>query len=193
MAQSPFAKRRTYLYTRIFEYEKRKEEIGKKFQAKTQYYKFTPSKFQSEAYAKRIKTINRTLAKWRKQLERMDKESNKLYALMNAIAIYQGINLNNRYSAGREAYNRDWVARGIYYLYGQQESKLSDKDLRDFIGEKNHAAPSKIRTAFMSVLMSKSDEHKEIREKWKGFHTYVRNVLTARENSFIDNRRAPGT
>lgn len=117
-------------YTMIWQYEKRRTEIKKKYGGRL-----------SDGYAERVKMITRKIASWKKQIRRIDTRNNQIAMIEKSINLYFNTDIRSKDKCPIRS-----LARNCYYKYGMEHG-IEGSKLSHFIGRSLLSA-HKQRTRF---------------------------------------------
>lgn len=125
-----------------------------------------------EAYRKAVKNINNHLEKWRMKIRDVEKRTNQLWAIGNAMSYFMGISVKNsadkRNTGDRELDKKYDLARKIYSKYCL-EHRISQTLVSEFIGWSRGQVAANNRINFTKSF----SEHPENRELYSRFLRYM--------------------
>lgn len=155
---------RSKLYKMIWEYEKRREELRKKYGA---WNKKLP-----KGYKEKVKRINDSLENWRKGIRDIDSRNNKIIALGNEVAYFTGFNVKG--SASKRCGD---LAKGIFCKWGM-ENKIPGVLLAEYMGNDAPMVASRQRMRFTRSFKS-NQKNKDL---WVRFKThYEEKILSYKQ------------
>jgi hypothetical protein len=148
----------------IWEYERRREELRKKY------------KINDPEYLAKSKVLQRKLDSWKQAVKLIEQRRNKIRALGNAVATFTGFNV--RSCGGQKPLSEQAkLARALFYKYGL-ENRIMAYFLRGYTGDKDKGTPDSCRRRFTQSF-SKDHQNKEL---WLRFKDHIERLKSTPED-----------
>ena len=135
--------RRGDYYKKIWQYEKRRSDIRKKYGSRL-----------SVGYAQRVMMITRKINQWKLQIKRIDKRNKKIESIQNSINSYFCVNIRDKIKSKTHS-----LARNCYYKYGMEHG-IEGSKLSRFIGRSLLSA-HKQRTRFTRSFKTNNENKQQ--------------------------------
>jgi hypothetical protein len=150
------AKDRGIVYTRIFTYKQRRDEVRKQ-------YGVVNGIKAPNGYKARVKRLNNKIANWRKVIAEIDKRNNKVMAIANHISYFMAKQVKNSATSTDKTMI---LARCIFCKYGL-ENGIPATYLSDYIGYSRGDTVARMRLKFNEHLRLNKQPYRDIWNRWK--------------------------